>query len=246
MIRVVSFDIDDTLYDFTTLSRKALAEVARRLRERVGARAAEVTEEMIIRDLEATAQEMAHPYARLNDFRRKCFGITLGRCGVVDAELVEELNRTYRRHRFLPTTPYDGVRATLERLARSYVLCGLSNGEQNLEELGLADLLQFSITAEEAGVQKPDPRIFQAAMKRAGCVPRELAHVGDALHSDVAGARAAGAWAVWFNPGGLPPDPDIIPDAECARFADLPGVLQELDRPERRARGPAAVRNAPT
>jgi putative hydrolase of the HAD superfamily len=82
------------------------------------------------------------------------------------------------------------------------------------------------VTATEVGFQKPDPRIFEAAMRRAGCACDEFAHVGDSLIGDVAGAKVAGAWAIWFNPSGLPPAGDAVPDAEVRTLSELPGLLE--------------------
>ena len=55
--------------------------------------------------------------------------------------------------------------------------------------------------SEEAGVAKPDPAIF----RRARALPAEAAEtvmIGDAWATDIAGARAAGMRAIWFNPCG--------------------------------------------
>jgi len=54
-------------------------------------------------------------------------------------------------------------------------------------------------------VEKPDPRIFQIALERAGLEPAQAAYVGDLYSIDVLGARAAGLRAVLMNPGGCWP-----------------------------------------
>jgi putative hydrolase of the HAD superfamily len=48
-------------------------------------------------------------------------------------------------------------------------------------------------------VSKPDPRIFEIALARAGVGPAEAVMVGDSWENDIQGARAAGVRAVWFN-----------------------------------------------
>ena len=96
-----------------------------------------------------------------------------------------------------------------------------------MEALGLAEHLKFIVTAAEVGVQKPDPRIFEETMRRAGCAPEEFVHVGDSLSGDVAGAKDAGARAIWFNPSGRPRTGCIAPDAEVRALAELSGLLEE-------------------
>jgi putative hydrolase of the HAD superfamily len=46
---------------------------------------------------------------------------------------------------------------------------------------------------------KPDPRIFEILLERAGLAAHEVAHVGDDAEADVEGARAAGVLPVWLN-----------------------------------------------
>ncbi len=230
MIRVVSFDVDDTLYDFTSASRRGLAFVAQRVRRVLGDRAAFVDTDFLVKELLATADAMEHAYARIDELRRRAFSKTLRRCGAENPELVEELGRIYVQYRSQNLFSFPGVREALEALAGSYTLCAISNGEQGLEMLGLSDLFSFIAQAGDVGVQKPDKRIFAAAMQRAGCAPGGLAHVGDSLSNDVAGAKAAGAWAVWFNPMGRDATSEVAPDAEVRNLLQLPAVLQRLDR----------------
>jgi putative hydrolase of the HAD superfamily len=87
-----------------------------------------------------------------------------------------------------------------------------------LTELGLAQRLDFIIDSSEVGVEKPDPRIFQIALERAGLRPGEAAYVGDLYRVDVLGARAAGLQAVLMDPGGCWPPRDC-PTARTARDA---------------------------
>jgi len=61
-----------------------------------------------------------------------------------------------------------------------------------LERCGLDRLLDGVITSATAGARKPDPAIFAAGLRLAGCAPAEALHVGDTPEEDVEGARAAG------------------------------------------------------
>jgi putative hydrolase of the HAD superfamily len=61
-----------------------------------------------------------------------------------------------------------------------------------LAGLGLGGLLDAVVTSAEAGVRKPDPRIFETALAAIQCPPERAIYVGDSLDVDVAGGRAAG------------------------------------------------------
>ena len=71
-------------------------------------------------------------------------------------------------------------------------------GEENLRASGFAGLPVVDSTV--VGAAKPDPRIFEIALARAGATAAETVHVGDMLSTDVAGARAAGITPIHFDP----------------------------------------------
>jgi HAD superfamily hydrolase (TIGR01509 family) len=60
--------------------------------------------------------------------------------------------------------------------------------------------LQSFTTSEEVGATKPDPRIFLAAVAKAGCSPAEAVHMGDLPEKDIRGAKAAGLTAILVGP----------------------------------------------
>ena len=67
--------------------------------------------------------------------------------------------------------------------------------------LGLVDRLDFVVDSAEEGVEKPDPRIFERALARAGVKPEEAAYIGDLYSIDVRGARHVGLRVVLLDPG---------------------------------------------
>ena len=71
-----------------------------------------------------------------------------------------------------------------------------------LERLGLAQHLDFVLDSYEEGLEKPDPRLFERALARAGVAADEAAYIGDLYSIDVVGARRAGLRAVLMDPGG--------------------------------------------
>jgi len=96
-------------------------------------------------------------------------------------------------------TLYDDVRPALDVLVRDYRLFAISNGNADLGVVGLAQYFEASLPAREAGMMKPDPRIFAMLLDRVGLSAEEAVHVGDDPEADVEGARAAGVLPVWLN-----------------------------------------------
>jgi putative hydrolase of the HAD superfamily len=93
----------------------------------------------------------------------------------------------------------DAIRA-LQRAGLTVVVVTNSDGhgEENLRDSGFGAVPVVDSTV--VGAAKPDPRIFEIALARAGISPAETVHVGDTLVHDVAGARAAGITPIHFDP----------------------------------------------
>jgi putative hydrolase of the HAD superfamily len=86
------------------------------------------------------------------------------------------------------------------------------------------------VVSNAVGYSKPDPRIFEHACTLACVKPAEAVFVGDRLDVDIAGAKAAGMRAVWFNHwGGSLDGATPGPDAVIERFGKLPGILAPLE-----------------
>ena len=80
-----------------------------------------------------------------------------------------------------------------------------SNGSVRsiLEATGLARYLDFVLDSSVVGVEKPDRRIFELALREARVAAGEAVYVGDLYSVDVLGARAAGIDAILLDPRGL-------------------------------------------
>jgi len=80
-----------------------------------------------------------------------------------------------------------------------------SNGtvRSMLDAVGVAAHLDFVVDSGEVGVEKPDRRIFDLALVRAGIAAAEAAYIGDLYTIDARGAGAAGLRAVLLDPGGF-------------------------------------------
>jgi putative hydrolase of the HAD superfamily len=112
--------------------------------------------------------------------------------------------------RFLDYQSYrlfdDALPALAACRARGFRVGIVSNWEAwlvgMLEANGVAAQVDFSIISGVIGYEKPDPRIFAAAVDAAGVAPAEILHIGDSLVSDVHGAHAAGLQAVLLDRAG--------------------------------------------
>jgi integrase/recombinase XerC len=111
-------------------------------------------------------------------------------------------------------------------LRHHYTLGVVTNGNADVQRLGLADYFHFALCAEDIGIAKPDARLFEEALQRGGVEASAAVHVGDHPGDDIAGAQQAGLRAVWFNPAGKVWEGDKRPDAQIHSLAELPELLR--------------------
>ena len=97
---------------------------------------------------------------------------------------------------------YEDARPALERLHGRFRLFAVSNGNADLAAIGIADYFERALAARDAGMLKPDPRIFALLLEQAGLDAARALHVGDDAVADVEGARRAGVTPVWLNRAG--------------------------------------------
>ena len=100
---------------------------------------------------------------------------------------------------------------------------------RKLKALGLLDLVDFVASSEEAGIEKPNPGLFDLVVEKARCAPSEILFVGDNLRKDVLGATAAGMRAVWLqpDPAARAGRPEV---AAVGSLADLSAALDAGER----------------
>ncbi len=97
-------------------------------------------------------------------------------------------------------TFFDGTLDILEDLATRYSLGVISNGNADINHIGIGHLFDFTLSSEQAGASKPNKTIFDQALVLAGTKAHETVYVGDNPKNDILGAHAAGLHAIWFNP----------------------------------------------
>ena len=136
--------------------------------------------------------------------------------------------------------PEDDALPTLEALRRQGYRLGLiSNAADDadvqvlIDKARLRPYLEIILTSAAAGIRKPNPRIFQAALDFLGIRSEKAAMVGDTLGADILGAKNAGIYAIWITrrantPANLAHQFTIQPDATINTLSELPGLLETL------------------
>ena len=123
----------------------------------------------------------------------------------------------------------------LKRLKEKYKIGVIANQslgtKDRLEAFGILKYIDLVIASAEEGVSKPDLRIFEIALERAGCRPENAVMVGDRLDNDISPAKKLGMTAIWITQGfsrygtadGAAEQPDYIAGSLteiCALFEE--------------------------
>lgn len=112
---------------------------------------------------------------------------------------------------------------------QGYPLAILSNGDPaqqraKLVKLGISEQFPLLVTPVDAGVCKPDVRIFHYAANQVGALPEDCFYVGDQLDSDARAAKNAGWHGIWLDRSGI--DSTVTDVPVIHSLAELPGLLE--------------------
>ena len=204
MIRVVLWDVDNTLLDFHAAENAAVRKCFEIFD------LGPCTDEMIrtysavnVRYWEKLERgEMTKREILVNRFREffSMFG--------VDPDAAERFNDEYQYRLGDTIVFFPGAMETVAALRDRVRQYGVTNGtriaqERKLKLSGLGEALDRVFISEDVGYEKPDIRYFQRVFSAIGDCPREeIMIVGDSLTSDMLGGVNAGIVTCWFNPGG--------------------------------------------
>lgn len=220
-IRAVAFDLDNTLWDVEPV----LVRAEHRLHDWLSEHCPRIAERVSIEDMRAARELLARrePH-NAHDFtylRIAALAAHARECGY-DERIAERGFEIFFAARN-ELEPYHDVRPGLERLRGRYALATLSNGNADLELIGLAHHFSLTLNARQIGAAKPHAVCFERLARGLGLAPRQILYVGDDPALDVEAARRAGLRTAWMNRSGEVWSPDLEPAdiavADCVELA---------------------------
>lgn len=229
MIKLVTFDLDNTLWETDNTIRRAETDMRERLERRVPGfserfdfQATQALREQVIADM----PEIAHDVTSL---RTEVLFRAARECGCSEDDALAYAEEAFEvflhaRHR---VSYLDGALDLLEILKPRYILVSLTNGNADFMRLGLDRYFSFGLTAADVGAMKPHRAMFDAALERTDIAAAAAVHIGDQLIDDVQGARDVGMHTIWFNPDGA--EDSVGASAEVSRLPEIPEAIASLE-----------------
>ncbi len=196
-VRAITLDLDDTLWPFPPIGARIERVLHAWFEEHSPRTAAQFPIPAMRRLRERVIERYPLQSHDASWLRRKGIEIALAESGG-DPALADAAYAAFYAERNRVDF-YGDAEAALARIAARLPVCALTNGNADLEAIGIEGHFAHRVTAREFGAGKPDPSIFLHACERLGCAPGEVLHVGDDVEADVAGAHRAGLMTCWLH-----------------------------------------------
>lgn len=236
-IKLITFDLDNTLWDNLIVMKEADKQCYNWLLENYP-KLADHYDINQLKDLKNGFQEDRPEFKhQISRTRVISIEIALEKAGyprhdvVIGAEAAFEVFTQWRRR----VSYYPGVLNVLKYLEKHYILAALTNGNIKMENLRIDRFFDFVLKAEEINSSKPDPLMYKIAMKRAGVEPEEMLHVGDSPENDILAAKSLGIQTVWFNPQNKVWEHNVNPDYAITSILELKDVVAQYGLAESEA-----------
>lgn len=198
IIKAVTLDLDDTLWPIWPAIERAEKALENWLSQHAPMTAALFANASVRDDIRShvvrTQPELKH---NLSAVRREAIRVALYRANEnpLLADPAFDVFFSERNQVEL----YDDALLALEFLAARFPVVALSNGNADIQKIGIQHYFRASISAQAFGVAKPDPRIFHAAAGAVDTCAGSVLHIGDDAGLDVLGALNAGMQTAWLN-----------------------------------------------
>lgn len=225
----IMMDIDNTLLDFDAAERKALLETLQQF-------SLPCDEAAVSRYHEINSSlwgELNKGKIRRDKLVVERFDRFVKEIGA--AAKAAELNRAYTEHLATHADVIPGAEEALQELAEVATMIAVSNGTESVERgrlklSGFEKYFDDIFVSEAVGVSKPNPKIFQMAMRKLGIEHSDkVLVVGDSLSADIQGGVNAGLDTCWVNMNGLENESGLTPTYEVKALRELYPIVMEED-----------------
>lgn len=232
-VRVVCFDLDDTLCGYWSAAKEGLSRSVRlhlpdpAMHERFKGQWAS-TFRTFVETLPRThwyAKYLAEGGVTRTELMRR----TLEEIGVLDEQLARDLSQTYHVERQAALELFPDALSALAALKPDYKLCLVTNGpadiqREEVEKLNVGAYFDAFFIEGELGHGKPDPRVFDGILSTFGVKPVECLMVGNSYRHDIRPAIAHGFRTVW-----VVRDTDVAPTSLTGRPEEKPADAPSPD-----------------
>lgn len=200
-IKLITLDLDNTLWDVDSIIVKAEQELVAWLKAHVpdslthyqGDSLNEIRAQVF-----AAHEHLSHD---LSFMRTQVLFEVMRRTGLSPAEARQRAEQAFEvffegRNRVVL---FNGAQDMLASLSERFTVYALTNGNANIERAGLSEFFAGAYSSADVGNKKPHPDMFHAPLTALDLVPEQAIHIGDHLIDDIQGAADVGMHSIWVN-----------------------------------------------
>ncbi|MEM4360129.1 MAG: HAD-IA family hydrolase [Candidatus Bilamarchaeaceae archaeon] len=233
-IRAIFLDLDDTLYDFSKASSKAMEEVYQLVIRRYGNISLTDLEDQYAKILSKVEEDAFLDGRTGNEYRTERFIVLLSQFGIHDDRLVKEMVDVYGDTLEKNLYLFSGVSDELIRLKSNFDLYLITDGPEDAQKkaikiLGIDKIFKGVFISGACKKIKSDGGLFSHALEKTGLNADEVIMVGDSYERDIIGAFAAGIESIWVNKKGEKAPSEVAkPRAVIKNVNELDGCLDKI------------------
>lgn len=232
-IRLITFDLDNTLWDVGQVIRHAEATMNAWLDERVPEYRRRLDRDAVLALREAAIGEQPHLGHDVSALREEVLYRGMRHLGLTESvarqHAAEAFQQFYQARQ--QVVFFEHAVESLAVLSRAYTLAALTNGNADVAKIGLDRFFRFALSAADVKASKPAPDMFRAALETAGVRPEQSIHVGDHPVDDIRAADAVGMHTIWVRIGDASAaQADARPSAIIEHLRDLPAAIDRIER----------------
>lgn len=216
MTKHIFFDLDHTIWDFDRNAEETLMELFEHYKlPELGLASPQNFIQTYTENNHLLWAEYHLGKITKETLRAERFSKTFIQLGVNPELISHQFEEDYVRISPTKTNLFEGSEKVLAYLQKKYHLHIISNGFKEttltkMDRSGLNPYFENVIISEDVGVNKPDRRVFEYALAKAGATKDESIMIGDSIEADIRGAQDFGMRAIFFNPLNRDKPEDVV------------------------------------
>ena len=233
-IQLVTFDLDNTLWDVDSVIVKAESKMRDWMKTNVPESLKYYSQEFLPDLRQRVVSENPGKRFDLTFMRLEILFKVMQLSGQPDDIAKRNANQAFdiffeARNKVIF---FSGAIAMLEALQDKYIIYALTNGNADIEKTGLKKYMQGAISTADVSASKPNPKMFEKVSQITEVSPQNSVHIGDNLVDDIEGAANANFFSIWVNlKAETLKTGDATPSRIVEHLSEIPAAISSLDQP---------------
>lgn len=230
MIKLLTFDLDNTLWDIDPVIIEAEKAMRQWIEEHVPEAIAHLENEQLRQTYQQVVEQHPEVAHHPTNFRKKLLYKVFTNASLAHDhahEMSEQAFFVFYKGRN-QITLYHQAEDILASLSQRFPMIALTNGNANLKLIGIDRFFKAHFSAETEGKPKPHKAMFERALKHCNLSAHEAIHIGDHPREDIAAAADLGFQTIWFNQHGKQDSSLCKPNREIAELPELIAAVEQI------------------